>query len=123
MSLVKLRDFVPATDGTFIAPIATLEQLDATRALLTTDDGTCQGYAHADGRLWAGPLVTRTPAKIAADAATATAAAADQAKVTAATNTVIANVTRVRNNGAGSGTDANRDNWLMALSYLLFRQE
>jgi hypothetical protein len=76
MALAKLRDFNPATDGTFIAPVPLLEQLGATRALITTDDGVCQGYAHPDTRLWPGPLVTPTPAKVAADAAAAAAAAA-----------------------------------------------
>lgn len=76
MALSKLRDFNPGTDGTFICPVVTLEELGATRAMVTTDDGTCQGYAHTDGRLWPGPLVTRTQAKIDADAAAVTAAAA-----------------------------------------------
>lgn len=83
MSLLKLRDFNPGTDGTFIAPIATLEGLGATRALLTTDDGVCQGYAHADGRLWPGPLVTPTPAKASADAAATAQAATDATQLAA----------------------------------------
>jgi hypothetical protein len=123
MALAKLRDFDPLNDGTFIAPIAVLEGIGATRAMITTDDGVCQGYAHQDGRLWPGPLVTPNAGKVAADAAVATARAADATKLQTAITAITANVTRVTNQGAGSGTDANRDNWLMALTYLMTRQQ
>jgi hypothetical protein len=120
---VKLRDFNPATDGTFAAVISLFEDPAFRKVLVTTDDGTCQGYERiADGRLWPGPLVTPTPAKLAADAAAAAALADEATKMQAATLTIAANVLRVKNNGAGSGTDANRDNWLMALTYLASRQ-
>lgn len=84
MALVKLRDFVPATDGTFVCPVTTLEQLGATRALLTTDDGVCQGYCHRDGRLWAGPLVTPSADKRKRDLEHAQVHALEQADVQAA---------------------------------------
>jgi hypothetical protein len=123
VALVKLRDFLVPGDGTFIAPIATLEQLGATRAMITTDDGVCQGYAHTDGRLWPGPLVTPTSAKIAADAAAVTAAAALAAKDTAALNAIQAGVDQFRTGGAGTVSNVQRDRWLAGLTWMLFRRE
>jgi hypothetical protein len=99
MALSKLRDYVLGTDGAFVAPIATLESLGATRAMITTDDGVCQGYAHSDGRLWPGPLVTPTTAKANADAAATTQAATDATNLA----TFIARCT-VLNNKAKAGT-------------------
>jgi heterodisulfide reductase subunit A-like polyferredoxin len=93
------------------------------RVLITSDDGTCQGYERiADGVLFCGALVTPNAAKAAADAAAATAAAADASKAQAALTTILANVARVNASGAGSGTDANRDNWLMAITYVVSRR-
>jgi hypothetical protein len=123
MALVKLRDFSPGTDGTFVGVVSTFEDPTFRRVLITSDDGVCQGYERiADGRLYCGALVTPTPAKVAADAAAALAASDDATKRATAVATIAANVTRVINNGAGSGTDANRDNWLMALTLLVTRQ-
>ncbi len=126
MALVKLRDFNPGTDGVFIAPVPLLEQLGATRALVTSDDGVCQGYSHTDGRLWAGPLITPNASKISADSAASTAAA-DLATKDNAARTVISNqvaATRPKMPPpVGNGTATAQERWLMALSWLIFRQE
>ena len=100
MALSKLRDFNPGSDGTFKCPVVTLEGLGATRALLTTDDGVCQGYAHTDGRLWAGPLVTPTPAKLTADATATTAAATETTNRAAFVASIISLAGKVKDNTA-----------------------
>lgn len=121
MALTKLRDFNPGTDGTFIAPVTTLESLGATRALLTTDDGVCQGYAHTDGRLWPGPLVTPNAGKIAADSAAQTAGDTANTKTAAAKTILAAQVARIRAIAAGSRSD--QDKAIYALAWLLYGQE
>lgn len=122
MSLSVVSVYNPATDGPFPQPIPALEAIGAVKSLISTDDGICYGYSHPDGRVWAGTLVTPNSTKIASDNAAATAKAADQTKFNTAINTILANVNRVQTSGAGSGTDANRDNWLMAVSYIILKQ-
>lgn len=120
MALTKLRDFQVPGDGTFITPLPILEDLGATRAMLTTDDGICQGYAHADGRLWCGPLVTRNGGKITADNAAATAATADATKTNVAMNAVQAEVTRIL--AIAPGTRTTTEKGFLGLAWLVLKQ-
>jgi hypothetical protein len=78
MALVKLRDYNAGTDGAFITVVSLFEAPTHRRVLITSDDGTCQGYERiADKALFCGALVTPNAVKAAADAAAATQAAAD----------------------------------------------
>jgi hypothetical protein len=120
MALTKLRDFLVPGDGTFISPLPILEDLGATRAMLTTDDGICQGYAHTDGRLWCGPLVTRNAGKITADNAAATAATADAVKTAVAVNNIQAEVTRILAIAAGSRTTTEKA--FLGIAWLVLKQ-
>ena len=122
MSLTKLRDYAQGTDGAWLLTMPSVEAMGATRIMVTTDDGVCQGYQHpSDGRIWAGPLVQPTQAKLDADAAASAAASTVATKDTAARATVLAQVARVRAIPQGSRSD--QDKWLLALSWLLYRQE
>lgn len=128
MALVKLRDFIPATDGKFITQVSTFEAgITATppthrRVLITSDDGTCQGYERiADGSLFCGALVAPTSAKQAADSTATAAASADASKTLAAMNEIRDQVARVRPVAAGSRSD--QDKWLLALSWVLLKRE
>jgi hypothetical protein len=109
MAITKLRDWTVGTDGAFRCPVQTLEDLGATRAMLTTDDGVCQGYAHpTDARLWCGPLVTPTGAKVTADAAAVTAAATDATKTSLAITAITNEATRILAIAAGSRTSTEK---------------
>src|SRR3954462_14268408 len=90
MALTKLRDYDAGTDGTFVTVVSAFEAgLAASppthrRVLITSDDGTCQGYERiADGILHCGALVTPNAAKAAADAAAASQAASDASALAA----------------------------------------
>jgi hypothetical protein len=87
MALSKLRDYNAGSDGTFVTVVSAFETASPPthrRVLITSDDGTCQGYERiADGVLFCGALVTPTTAKANADAA-ATAQAASDATALAA---------------------------------------
>ena len=71
MALTKLRDYDPSVDDPWIMVMPSIERLDTTRVIIQVDDGSaCQGYASKDGKtLWPGPLITPSPAKMAADTA------------------------------------------------------
>lgn len=124
MALVKLGNFDPVTDGTFIGVVSVFEAGIAAnppthrRVLITSDDGTCQGYERiADAALFCGPLVAPTPAKTSADAA---AAAANDTRSTAfaAAKVVIVNQS-IRVRAIAPGTRSDQDKWLLALSIIL----
>ena len=92
-----------------------------TRIRATGPDGTYDAYRLADGRILGEALVVPSAAKVTADTAANTAAAQFAARVATARTVVQNQVTRVKGIAAGSRTD--QDRWLLALSFLLLKEE
>lgn len=71
MSLSVIGPWTLGGNGPWIMVVPELDAI-AVRSMIQTDDGVCQGWS-GSGRIWAGPLVTPSGAKTAADAAAASA--------------------------------------------------
>ena len=88
--------------------------------ILDDDGSTCHGYEH-DGALKVLAVVAPGAALIARLDAMRTAAAAVDTKQATALTVIRNQVTRVR--GIAEGSRTPQDRWLMALTYLMFREE
>jgi hypothetical protein len=107
--------------GDFAPVSAELERRGGRRVRARDADGDHDAYLMPDGRVVAAVLRVPSPARIAADAAAATAAAALDSKRATALQLVRDQVARVRGVAAGSRTNA--DKWLLALSLLFLSEE
>lgn len=121
MPLVVERAYNPATDGAFAINNPRMEA-SGRRVLARDDQGSLyHAYQAENGRIECAAMVQPSAAKQAADAASLTALAADRTKGDGAVTVVRNQVARVRAIPAGSRTD--QDRWLLALSWLLFKEE
>jgi hypothetical protein len=126
-ALAKLHNWTLAGDGPFGATVSTFETAAYRRVMLSSDEGDYQGYERiADGALFPQTLSAPNAAKIAADAAAATASAALVTKDAAADAVIAARVAATRPKmpqPVGDGTATAIERWLMALSWKLNRLE
>jgi len=110
-----------AKHGTFAPVCERYEEMGGKRIRATGPEGEYDAYRLPDGRIVGACLRVASAAKEAADAAFNTAISAEQTKRTAALTVVKNQVARVRAIAPASRTD--QDRWLLALSYLVLREE